>query len=152
VFTLTYKQHLLSLCLPCRDENQGFRRVVEKLERSPVCQRLPLRSFLILPFQRITRIKLLVQVCLCDCVYVLSAQSKYATPYNPLFDSVSLSPSQSLSFSPFSLCIFASEHCEENSPRHRGGGPGHQSYEATGEGMLHPPPSGGALLHDVAKR
>ncbi|XP_042160943.1 trichohyalin isoform X1 [Oncorhynchus tshawytscha] len=43
------------------DENQGFRRVVEKLERSPVCQRLPLRSFLILPFQRITRIKLLVQ-------------------------------------------------------------------------------------------
>eukprot|EP00063_Salmo_salar_P034911 XP_014009746.1 PREDICTED: rho guanine nucleotide exchange factor 5-like [Salmo salar] len=43
------------------DENHGFRRVVEKLERSPVCQRLPLRSFLILPFQRITRIKLLVQ-------------------------------------------------------------------------------------------
>ncbi|XP_010883248.2 trichohyalin isoform X2 [Esox lucius] len=43
------------------DENAGFRREVEKLERSPVCQRLPLRSFLILPFQRITRIKLLVQ-------------------------------------------------------------------------------------------
>lgn len=43
------------------NENPGFRRVVEKLERSPVCQRLPLRSFLILPFQRITRIKLLVQ-------------------------------------------------------------------------------------------
>ncbi|XP_055781179.1 trichohyalin-like isoform X2 [Salvelinus fontinalis] len=43
------------------DENHGFRRVVEKLERGPVCQRLPLRSFLILPFQRITRIKLLVQ-------------------------------------------------------------------------------------------
>ena len=46
----------------CRNENQRFKRVVEKLERSPVCQRLPLRSFLILPFQRITRIKLLVQV------------------------------------------------------------------------------------------
>ncbi|KAG7263285.1 hypothetical protein CRUP_037809 [Coryphaenoides rupestris] len=43
------------------NENQRFKRVVEKLERSPVCQRLPLRSFLILPFQRITRIKLLVQ-------------------------------------------------------------------------------------------
>ncbi|XP_054477547.1 trichohyalin isoform X1 [Anoplopoma fimbria] len=43
------------------NENQGFRRVVEKIERSPVCQRLPLRSFLVLPFQRITRIKLLVQ-------------------------------------------------------------------------------------------
>lgn len=43
------------------NENQGFKRTVEKLERSPVCQRLPLRSFLVLPFQRITRIKLLVQ-------------------------------------------------------------------------------------------
>ncbi|KAM7421018.1 hypothetical protein PAMA_015284 [Pampus argenteus] len=43
------------------NENSGFKRIVEKLERSPVCQRLPLRSFLVLPFQRITRIKLLVQ-------------------------------------------------------------------------------------------
>ncbi|XP_037309194.2 uncharacterized protein arhgef5 isoform X1 [Pungitius pungitius] len=43
------------------NENPGFRRIVERLERSPVCQRLPLRSFLVLPFQRITRIKLLVQ-------------------------------------------------------------------------------------------
>ncbi|XP_035528457.1 trichohyalin isoform X2 [Morone saxatilis] len=43
------------------NENPGFKRIVDKLERSPVCQRLPLRSFLVLPFQRITRIKLLVQ-------------------------------------------------------------------------------------------
>ncbi|CAN9513704.1 unnamed protein product [Ophioblennius macclurei] len=43
------------------NENPEFKRIVEKLERSPVCQRLPLRSFLVLPFQRITRIKLLVQ-------------------------------------------------------------------------------------------
>ncbi|XP_068998636.1 trichohyalin isoform X2 [Embiotoca jacksoni] len=43
------------------NENPGFKRIVETLERSPVCQRLPLRSFLVLPFQRITRIKLLVQ-------------------------------------------------------------------------------------------
>ncbi|XP_051999617.1 rho guanine nucleotide exchange factor 5-like isoform X1 [Xyrauchen texanus] len=43
------------------DGSHEFRRVVEKLERNPVCQRLPLRSFLILPFQRITRLKLLVQ-------------------------------------------------------------------------------------------
>ncbi|KAI4812014.1 hypothetical protein KUCAC02_014871 [Chaenocephalus aceratus] len=41
------------------EENSGFRRIVEKLERSPVCQRLPLRSFLVLPFQRIIRIRLL---------------------------------------------------------------------------------------------
>ncbi|KAK7147768.1 hypothetical protein R3I94_010331 [Phoxinus phoxinus] len=43
------------------DESHEFRRVVERIERNPVCQRLPLRSFLILPFQRITRLKLLVQ-------------------------------------------------------------------------------------------
>ncbi|KAM4580291.1 uncharacterized protein arhgef5 isoform 2-T2 [Odontesthes bonariensis] len=43
------------------NENQEFKRIVAKLERSPVCQRLPLRSFLVLPFQRITRLKLLVQ-------------------------------------------------------------------------------------------
>ncbi|TNN02637.1 hypothetical protein fugu_010124 [Takifugu bimaculatus] len=43
------------------NENPGFRRIVEKLEQSVVCQRLPLRSFLVLPFQRITRLKLLVQ-------------------------------------------------------------------------------------------
>lgn len=51
-----------------RNENPGFKRIVEKLERSPVCQRLPFRSFLVLPFQRITRIKLLVQVCARVCL------------------------------------------------------------------------------------
>ncbi len=66
----------LFYCYPCdfvvippslshRDESHEFRRVVEKLERNSVCQRLPLRSFLILPFQRITRLKLLVQVLSC---------------------------------------------------------------------------------------
>ncbi|XP_041845141.1 uncharacterized protein arhgef5 isoform X3 [Melanotaenia boesemani] len=43
------------------NDNPRFKRTVENLEKSPVCQRLPLRSFLVLPFQRITRIKLLVQ-------------------------------------------------------------------------------------------
>ncbi|GAA6110962.1 trichohyalin isoform X1 [Tachysurus ichikawai] len=43
------------------NENPGFHQIVDKLEQSPKCQRLPLRSFLILPFQRITRLKLLVQ-------------------------------------------------------------------------------------------
>ncbi|XP_017270828.1 trichohyalin isoform X1 [Kryptolebias marmoratus] len=41
--------------------NPSFKRIVDTLERSPICQRLPLRSFLVLPFQRITRLKLLVQ-------------------------------------------------------------------------------------------
>uniref|UniRef100_A0A3Q2C6N8 Trichohyalin-like n=1 Tax=Cyprinodon variegatus TaxID=28743 RepID=A0A3Q2C6N8_CYPVA len=44
------------------NDNPNFKRVVDNLEKSTVCQRLPLRSFLVLPFQRITRIKLLVQV------------------------------------------------------------------------------------------
>ncbi|XP_038140475.1 trichohyalin isoform X1 [Cyprinodon tularosa] len=43
------------------NDNPNFKRVVDNLEKSTVCQRLPLRSFLVLPFQRITRIKLLVQ-------------------------------------------------------------------------------------------
>uniref|UniRef100_A0A3Q0T7N8 DH domain-containing protein n=1 Tax=Amphilophus citrinellus TaxID=61819 RepID=A0A3Q0T7N8_AMPCI len=43
------------------NENPRFKMIVEKIERSSVCERLPLRSFLVLPFQRITRLKLLVQ-------------------------------------------------------------------------------------------
>ncbi|XP_065598381.1 uncharacterized protein LOC136052305 [Cyrtonyx montezumae] len=41
--------------------NAGFQQVLERLECDPVCQRLSLKSFLILPFQRITRLKLLLQ-------------------------------------------------------------------------------------------
>lgn len=63
------------LFLSFRNENQRFKRIVEKLERSPVCQRLPFRSFLVLPFQRITRIKLLVQVCVCVVVVVMLAHA-----------------------------------------------------------------------------
>lgn len=47
---------------PHRSTNSSFRDVLEKLESDPVCQRLSLKSFLILPFQRITRLKLLLQV------------------------------------------------------------------------------------------
>lgn len=45
-----------------RNTNSSFREVLEKLEGDPICQRLSLKSFLILPFQRITRLKLLLQV------------------------------------------------------------------------------------------
>ncbi|XP_078511976.1 uncharacterized protein LOC144770983 [Lissotriton helveticus] len=41
--------------------NPRFQQVLARLESDPVCQRLSLKSFLILPFQRITRLKLLVQ-------------------------------------------------------------------------------------------
>lgn len=52
----------LSLPPPSRNSNSSFREVLEKLESDPICQRLSLKSFLILPFQRITRLKLLLQV------------------------------------------------------------------------------------------
>ncbi|XP_075696694.1 rho guanine nucleotide exchange factor 19 isoform X2 [Rhinoderma darwinii] len=42
-------------------ENYRFRGVLAKLEEDQVCQRLPLTSFLILPFQRIMRLKMLVE-------------------------------------------------------------------------------------------
>lgn len=50
------------LCLYCSLENPKFPGILARLEESPVCQRLPLTSFLILPFQRITRLKMLVEV------------------------------------------------------------------------------------------
>ncbi|XP_039698050.1 rho guanine nucleotide exchange factor 19 isoform X2 [Pteropus medius] len=42
-------------------DNPKFPSILARLEESPVCQRLPLTSFLILPFQRITRLKMLVE-------------------------------------------------------------------------------------------
>nr|XP_033814432.1 ephexin-1 isoform X1 [Geotrypetes seraphini] len=42
-------------------EKAAFREVISELEQNPKCKGLPFSSFLILPFQRITRLKLLVQ-------------------------------------------------------------------------------------------
>lgn len=42
-------------------ENPKFPGILARLEEDPICQRLPLTSFLILPFQRITRLKMLVE-------------------------------------------------------------------------------------------
>ncbi|XP_028839814.1 ephexin-1 [Denticeps clupeoides] len=41
--------------------NRCFALVMRRLEDSPLCRRLPFTSFLLLPFQRITRIKILTQ-------------------------------------------------------------------------------------------
>lgn len=41
--------------------NVPFATVITRLQESPLCQRLPFMSFLLLPFQRITRIKMLVE-------------------------------------------------------------------------------------------
>lgn len=49
------------VCVPSQ-EKAAFRELIAQLELDPKCKGLPLSSFLILPFQRITRLKLLVQV------------------------------------------------------------------------------------------
>ncbi|KAK7134663.1 hypothetical protein R3I93_017943 [Phoxinus phoxinus] len=41
--------------------NTQFATVITRLQESPKCQRLPFMSFLLLPFQRITRIKMLIE-------------------------------------------------------------------------------------------
>uniref|UniRef100_UPI00358F3455 rho guanine nucleotide exchange factor 19-like isoform X2 n=1 Tax=Myxine glutinosa TaxID=7769 RepID=UPI00358F3455 len=42
-------------------ENPQFLQIMSRLQDDPRCERLPFMSFLILPFQRITRLKLLVE-------------------------------------------------------------------------------------------
>uniref|UniRef100_A0A8D2LHN2 Rho guanine nucleotide exchange factor 15 n=1 Tax=Varanus komodoensis TaxID=61221 RepID=A0A8D2LHN2_VARKO len=44
------------------EKNPQFAVVVTRLQELPQCQRLPFMSFLLLPFQRITRIKMLIEV------------------------------------------------------------------------------------------
>uniref|UniRef100_A0A8C2A626 Si:dkey-38p12.3 n=1 Tax=Cyprinus carpio TaxID=7962 RepID=A0A8C2A626_CYPCA len=41
--------------------NAQFATVITRLQESPICQRLPFMSFQLLPFQRITRIKMLIE-------------------------------------------------------------------------------------------
>ncbi|XP_037346061.2 rho guanine nucleotide exchange factor 19 [Pungitius pungitius] len=42
-------------------QNREFLSSIKKLESNPVCQRQSLKSFLVLPFQRLTRIKLILE-------------------------------------------------------------------------------------------
>ncbi|MEE6482262.1 hypothetical protein FKM82_013214 [Ascaphus truei] len=42
-------------------ENVKFLQVLQRLEEQQVCRRQPLKSFLVLPFQRITRLKILLE-------------------------------------------------------------------------------------------
>lgn len=55
------KQNYSPLSVVSQDK-PAFREVISQLEMDPKCKGLPFSSFLILPFQRITRLKLLVQV------------------------------------------------------------------------------------------
>lgn len=45
-----------------RQENRQFLLAVKKLESDPICRRQTLKYFLVLPFQRITRLKIIMEV------------------------------------------------------------------------------------------
>ena len=49
-----------------RDTNVRFSAELRRLQSLPKCERLPLPSFLLLPFQRITRLRMLLQVPVPD--------------------------------------------------------------------------------------
>ncbi|XP_072541032.1 rho guanine nucleotide exchange factor 15 [Salminus brasiliensis] len=53
-----YQEKTYSRLMQC---NRAFSTVMRRLEESPLCRRLPFSSFMLLPFQRITRIKILIQ-------------------------------------------------------------------------------------------
>uniref|UniRef100_A0A3Q1GD59 Si:ch73-15b2.5 n=2 Tax=Acanthochromis polyacanthus TaxID=80966 RepID=A0A3Q1GD59_9TELE len=58
VTNMMYQEALVNQQL---QNNRNFLCSLNKLENDPVCQRQTLKSFLVLPFQRITRIKLLLE-------------------------------------------------------------------------------------------
>ncbi|XP_055077978.1 rho guanine nucleotide exchange factor 19 [Periophthalmus magnuspinnatus] len=58
VTNMSYQEALIGQLL---QRNKDFQHALSKLEKSPVCQRQSLKSFLVLPFQRITRIKLILE-------------------------------------------------------------------------------------------
>ncbi|KAM7006456.1 rho guanine nucleotide exchange factor 19 [Tautogolabrus adspersus] len=58
VTNMMYQEALVNQLL---QQNRDFLSTVKKLESDPVCQRQSLKSFLVLPFQRITRMKLILE-------------------------------------------------------------------------------------------
>ncbi|XP_034544256.1 rho guanine nucleotide exchange factor 19 isoform X1 [Notolabrus celidotus] len=58
VTNMMYQEALISQLL---QQNRDFLNSIKKLESDPVCQRQSLKSFLVLPFQRITRMKLILE-------------------------------------------------------------------------------------------
>ncbi|XP_042367092.1 rho guanine nucleotide exchange factor 19 [Plectropomus leopardus] len=58
VTNMMYQETLVNQLL---QQNRDFLYSIKKLESDPVCQRRSLKSFLVLPFQRITRIKLILE-------------------------------------------------------------------------------------------
>ncbi|XP_066519841.1 rho guanine nucleotide exchange factor 19 [Hoplias malabaricus] len=58
VTNMMYQEALVAKLL---QENKRFALTVKKLEKDPVCRRQTLKSFLVLPFQRITRLRLILE-------------------------------------------------------------------------------------------
>ncbi|KAG7326331.1 hypothetical protein KOW79_009732 [Hemibagrus wyckioides] len=58
VTNMMYQETLIAKLL---QENRKFVQALKKLEKDPLCQRQTLKSFLILPFQRITRLRLILE-------------------------------------------------------------------------------------------
>ncbi|XP_061639548.1 rho guanine nucleotide exchange factor 19 isoform X2 [Phyllopteryx taeniolatus] len=58
VTNMMYQEALINQLL---QQNRGFVASLKQLEGEPLCQRQGLKSFLVLPFQRITRIKLILE-------------------------------------------------------------------------------------------
>ncbi|KAF4079223.1 hypothetical protein AMELA_G00190500 [Ameiurus melas] len=58
VTNMMYQETLIAKLL---QENRKFVLALKKLEKDPLCQRQTLKSFLILPFQRITRLRLILE-------------------------------------------------------------------------------------------
>ncbi|XP_077312426.1 rho guanine nucleotide exchange factor 5-like [Lithobates pipiens] len=56
-----YQEKLMQQLVCCFWENGMFLQVLQQLEEQPVCKRQLLKSFLALPFQRITRLKILLE-------------------------------------------------------------------------------------------
>lgn len=58
VTNMMYQEALINQLL---HQNRDFLNSIKKLESDPVCQKQNLKSFLVLPFQRITRMKLILE-------------------------------------------------------------------------------------------
>ncbi|MBN3322039.1 ARHG5 factor, partial [Atractosteus spatula] len=58
---VTNQMYQEALCQRLWQENGRFVAALRKLEEDPVCQRQSLKSFLVLPFQRITRLRILLE-------------------------------------------------------------------------------------------
>ncbi|XP_023686663.1 rho guanine nucleotide exchange factor 19 [Paramormyrops kingsleyae] len=58
ITNMMYQETLLKRLM---QENRGFVQALKKLEQDPACQRQNLKSFLVLPFQRITRLRIVLE-------------------------------------------------------------------------------------------